>query len=122
MKVKTVLVLGIAVFLMLFSTKAIFSQTPDASDEGQTTAPVAQPEAQRIWCQVVNIDIYSRLIWVQYFDYEDGQNKTIEIVVSGRTALTNINSLGDIKVGDSLGIDVIINLNGKNIATTISKS
>lgn len=85
-----------------------------------TTQEETEPEVQWIWAEAVSVDAQKNELLVKYLDYETETEKEITITVDDKTAYENRASLVEIKIGDSLSIDYIVNPDGKNVAKNIS--
>jgi len=118
MKIKIVLLIVSAAFLILINAKTGFSQEgalPQATPEAQN-----EPETQWIWGEVTNIDPQNKMILVKYLDYETDQEKEINISVDDKTSYENIKSIDELKPKDTVSIDYIVGPDSKNIAKNIS--
>jgi hypothetical protein len=109
MKIKSGLILGITVCLILISANLIFSQEP-----------AGEPEMQWVWGEVVTLDTQNRIIMLKYLDYETDQEKRINIKTDDLTAYEGSGSINQIKPKDTLSIDYIVSASGENIAKNIS--
>jgi hypothetical protein len=108
MKIKNFLVLGITALLIFIGANLIFSQEP------------VEPDMQWLWGEVSNVDLQNKTILVKYLDYETDQEKEISITIDDKTNYENIKSIDELKAKDTVSIDYIVSLDGKNIARNIS--
>ncbi len=76
-------------------------------------------DTQWTWGEVVNLDGADKTITLKYLDYETDQEKDIVLIVDEKTTFENIKSFDEIKVKDTLSIDYMIGLDGKNIAKNV---
>lgn len=86
----------------------------------EKTAPVSEPEVQWLWGEVVSVDANAKQITIKYLDYDTYQDKETTINVDEQTTYENLTSLGEIKPQDTISVDYIISLEGKNLARNIS--
>lgn len=119
MKIKTTLILGMAISLIFISVKTIFSQ--EAVTQGET-APVVQSELDMLWLwgEVIAVDPQNNTLLVKYLDYETDQEKELNINIDDKTTYENIKSLDEISPKDTVSIDYILSPDGKNTAKNIS--
>ncbi len=128
MKIKMSLVLGIIFSFLLITTGIVFSeeqtQQNPSTQPTQPTQPTqeipSEPETQWIWGEVVSIDAATKNILVKYLDYETDTEKEININADDKTTYENVKSVDEIKPQDTLSIDYIISLDGRNTAKNIS--
>ncbi|MBU3959189.1 MAG: hypothetical protein KKH29_03380 [Candidatus Omnitrophica bacterium] len=100
--------------LILLSAGLGFSQEEPAVENQ------AEPEIQGVWGEVVAVDIQNNELLIRCLDYETDSEKEMSITVDDKTIYENVASLFEIKAQDNVGIDYIINPEGKNIAKDIS--
>jgi hypothetical protein len=123
MKVKTGLMLVIAVFLVSISAGAVLAQEQAVQPKtGPETTPEAQnePDIQWAWGEVITLDALNKALTIKYLDYETDQEKEINVTVDDKTSYENIKSIDELKPQDTVSVDYIVSPEGKNIATTIS--
>ena len=77
-------------------------------------------ETQWVWGEVVSVDAASNQISVKYLDYETDEEKEMSLSIDPRATFENVSTLDELKSGDSVSIDYIINKDGKNVAKVIS--
>ena len=119
------LVLGIMFSFLLITTGIVFSEEQTQQDLStqptQATQEIpSEPETQWIWGEVVSIDPATKNILVKYLDYETDTEKEININADDKTTYENVKSVDEIKPQDTLSIDYIISLDGRNTAKNIS--
>ena len=68
--------------------------------------------------EVQSVDAVTNSLTVQYYDYESGQQKGIEITVNKDTKIGNVSSLADIKRGDKANVTYMVS-DAKNIAKSM---
>lgn len=134
MKERLITVLFTAFLLSIFGGVWLFAQdtqtqeapiasqsqsTPIATQEQAVTA-VTEPEVQWLWGEVVSIDENTKQLLIRYLDYETDSEKVISINTDAKTIYENAKSLEEIKTQDTLSIDYVATLDGKNIAKNIS--
>lgn len=110
---KGLLVLGIIVFLMLAGVAVIFSQETPAET-------LLEPETQWLWGEVISVDSPKNEILVKYLDYETEQEKEIAVTINEQTTYENVNAISQISPQDTVSIDYVVSIEGKNIAKNIS--
>jgi hypothetical protein len=124
MKIKTGLILGMAVSLIFIGTGLTFSQEQAKTQVMQPgeSAPETQtePEIQWAWGEVLSVDTQRNEFTVKYLDYETDQEKQMTISVDEKTTYENAKSINEIKPLDTAGIDYIITPEGRNVAKNVS--
>jgi hypothetical protein len=56
---------------------------------------------------------------VQYYDYDNDEERSTEIVIDGSTKLDNAKAIGDIKKGDWVDVTYAASV-GRNVAKVVS--
>jgi len=79
-----------------------------------------ESEMQWVWGEVVLIDPINKKVLLKYLDYETDMEKEISIIVDAQTLYDNISSLEQLRPGDPVSVDYIVNADGINIARNIS--
>ena len=100
---------------------------PPAAAQATATTPAAQtpaPEAVKtaetsIYGEVQAISTTAGSITVQYYDYDNDEEKTLEIVVNKDAKLENVKSVDEIKKGDWVDVNYTV-VGGKNVAKMVS--
>ncbi len=105
----------------VFSQEAKQEQVPAAG-----APPIAAPaeEAPKInelsiYGEVQNINPQTSTIAIQYYDYDNDEEKTIEITVNKDSKLENVKATEEIKKGDWADITYVV-ADGKNMAKLVS--
>jgi len=111
-----ILILVIAVFIGLNSGLSL-GQDLKAPEKTQA---LNDPDVQWLWGEVVSVDLNAKQITVKYLDYDTYQDKESAINVDEQTTYENLTSLEEIKPQDTISVDYIISLEGKNLARNIS--
>lgn len=109
----------ILLIISLVSVMFLGSGLNYAQEEYVMQTP-AEPEIQWIWGEVVSVDPTTSQIVVKYFDYETDSDKEMSINVDNKTTYENVKTIDEIKPGDTVSIDYIVNTEGKNIGKNIS--
>jgi len=102
---KRICILGLVGIFIFLMSSLLFSQKEE--------------EFQWIWGEVSSIDTAKKSITVKYLDYETDTEKETSFVIDEKTNFEGVNSLGEIKVKDTVSIDYIMEQD-KNIARNIS--
>lgn len=120
--------MAIALVMSLFAAP-VFSQ--ETKQEPQAPAPaqstVAATPAQEapavselsIYGEVQNINAQSSSITVQYYDYDNDEEKSIEITLNKDSRLENVKALEEIKNGDWADVTYVA-IGGNNTAKLVS--
>ncbi|MDD5633745.1 MAG: hypothetical protein PHW46_00520 [Candidatus Omnitrophica bacterium] len=77
-----------------------------------------QPQMLSFYGEIQSADVSLSSLTFQYYDYENDEDKIVELTVNSDTNFENATSLDDIKKGDWAEIDYTVR-DGKNIATLI---
>lgn len=108
-------------------TVPVFSQ----SEPGKEAAPVGTPAATApgeespevselsIYGEVQAVNASANSLTVQYYDYDNDAEKTIDVVLDKDTKLENAAAITDIKKGDWTDITYVTS-GGKNMAKLVS--
>jgi len=91
-----------------------------APQEGIQAPTPAEPDTQWLWGEVSSVDAVNNEIAVNYLDYETDNEKEIKVTLNDKTKYENVNSLGDIKLHDTVSVDYTISPEGKYIVKNIS--
>jgi uncharacterized alpha/beta hydrolase family protein len=126
-KMKKYFVCMMVVFgILVFSAISAFSQDPQAPAKDDT--PVAQTEAPQaapkmsdlsIYGEVQSVNVQASSMIVQYYDYDNDEEKTLDVAVGQDSKLENVKALGEIKKGDWVDVAYIVT-DGKSTAKMIS--
>ena len=84
-------------------------------------APAETPKAAdlSIYGEIQAVNVATNSMSIQYYDYDNDEEKTLEIATDGNTKLENVKSVGDIKKGDWADV-TYTNAGGKNTAKMLS--
>jgi hypothetical protein len=125
---KHVLILYLTVITAAVLLSALPSNSQGLAREG-TTAPSpagaapAQEAAQKnelsIYGEVQAVNIQTNSITALYYDYDNDEEKSIEITLGKDTKLENIKTIDELKKGDWVDVAYVVS-GGKNIAGLIS--
>lgn len=86
--------------------------------DSENTLQTTQPEEMSIYGEVKSLDDAANSIKLQYYDYDNDEEKTADIVLEKDTKMENAQSLHDIRVGD--WVDAIyVTKNDKDIARSV---
>ncbi len=107
-----------AAILSLFYFIPAFSQEQPIS--GNPTASPGETEIQWVWGEVISVDAPNSSVTVKYLDYETDSEKEMVILTDAKTTYENIQSVAEIKPADTLSIDYVVTIEGKNLAKNIS--
>jgi len=120
----------------LFAISA-FSQTPQAPAKDDTAparasqamavqAPGGSPaEAAAktnelsIYGEVQAVNVQAASMSVQYYDYDNDEEKTLEVSLDKDSKLENVKALGEVKKGDWVDVTYTVT-GGKNLARNVS--
>ena len=99
-------------------------QAPVAPAPAVTSVSVAAPEVAKtaelsIYGEVQNINMQANSMTVQYYDYDNDEEKSTEITLDSSSKLENAKAIGDIKKGDWVDVTYTASA-GKNLAKTVS--
>lgn len=115
-RIKEFILIG-GICLLCLNAGIIFAADKTIYEE--LTAP-AETETQWLWGEVESIDPQKNEILVKYLDYETDQEKEVKISIDDKTTYENVTSLLEIKPQDTVSIDYIISMDGKNLAENIN--
>jgi len=117
------------IILMAVTAFIVFAEEPAAAptDSASATTPVGQPaapksenETQWAWGEVINLDAPAKTLTLKHLDYETDQERDLVLTVDEKTVFENIKSLDEIKIKDTLIVDYLAGVNGRNIAKNIN--
>ncbi len=102
---------------------SILSITPAFSQGGTPPSAAAakeadQPKELSIYGEVQSVKAASNSIAVQYYDYDNDEEKTVEIILNKDTKMENAATLNDVKTNDWVDVTYKI-IDGKNVAGSI---
>lgn len=94
---------------------------------GTAQAPAAAPAKEEtpkiselsIYGEVQNVNAQANSMTVQYYDYDNDEEKTTEITLDSNSKLENVKAIGEIKKGDWVDV-TYASAAGKNMAKMVS--
>ena len=94
---------------------------------GAAQAPAAMPAKEEapkmsdlsIYGEVQSVNVQANSMTVQYYDYDNDEEKSTEIALDSNSKLENAKAIGDIKKGDWVDVTYTASA-GKNIAKAVS--
>jgi hypothetical protein len=128
---KKIVFYAFTLFLAMCTLSAVsFAQTDakDAASPAVTPAapatPVAKEEAPKvadmsIYGEVQSVNAQTGSLVVQYYDYDNDEERSAEITLDAASKLDNAKAIADIKKGDWVDITYTITA-GKNVARMVS--
>jgi hypothetical protein len=137
MKKSTILCAGAIAFLIVLMVIPAFSQEENKTAKEESApeavaapAPVQTPvqvpaqEAAKtpeasIYGEVQAVNASTGSITVQYYDYDNDEEKTLEITVDKDTKLENVKAIDEMKKGDWVDVNYMSG-GGKNTAKMVS--
>ena len=124
--------------IMALSAISAFSQDPEAPAKDDTAAAqgtqaavtqaapqVAAAEAAAktnelsIYGEVQAVNVQAASISVQYYDYDNDEEKTLEVSLDKDSKLENVKAIGEVKKGDWVDVTYTVT-GGKNTAKMVS--
>jgi len=93
---------------------------PKASTAVTTEEMAPQADMQWVWAEVVSVDPLTDQMTLKYLDYETDTEKEMAMAVNNQTAYENVKALVEIKPTDTVSIDYIITVDGKNLAKNVN--
>ena len=110
-----ILVLLFAAMLLAFAPAQAFSQEEMMEEEREEFLT-----DEWLLGDAIALDSENNQLKVSYIDYETEEEKEITIMVDADTGYDNVGSLAEIKVGDVVSVDYIIDSQGQAVAVNIS--
>ena len=108
---------------------AVTPQAPvsAAAPQAAVPAPVVMPAKEEtpkmtelsIYGEVQSVNAQANSMTVQYYDYDNDEEKSTEITLDSASKLENAKAIGDVKKGDWVDVAYTAGA-GKNIAKTVS--
>ena len=99
------------------------SATPAATPASPATPAVKEetPKVSElsIYGEVQSVNAQANSMMVQYYDYDNDEERSIEITLDSSSKLDNAKAIGDIKKGDWVDVTYTANA-GKNMAKAVS--
>lgn len=116
------------VILILLALPPVFSQDnpAPAAKEAQpqsvaapaVTTEAVTPQDLSIYGEVMAVNAASNSVSVQYYDYDNDEEKTAEVIIGKDTKMENASTLNDIKKGDWIDFTYIAS-DGKFVAKNV---
>jgi hypothetical protein len=103
-------------------------QSAPAAAAPAAAAPVAAPAAKEeaakpaemsIYGEVQSVNAQASSMTVQYYDYDNDEERSVEITLDSASKLDNAKAIGDIKKGDWVDVSYVMS-SGKNVAKAVS--
>ena len=95
------------------------AEVPPAVPVEETSLAAAE-NVQWVWGEVIEVDKAASKIKVRYLDYESDAEKEEFFIIDKDTQLENLNSIADINITDSVGIDYTLDKDGQRTVKSIS--
>lgn len=94
---------------------------PVPAAPGTTAEPAESPKSEElsIYGEVQSVNPQANSMVVQYYDYDNDAEKSMEITLDKDTKLENVTAIGDIKKADWVDVTYTVNA-GKNMAKFVS--
>ncbi len=116
--------------IMTLSAMPAFSQDSQVSGEGDMSEAVKDSEVASteaagktnelsIYGEVQAVNAGASSITVQYYDYDNDEEKTLEVALDNDSRLENVKAIGEVKAGDWVDVTYIV-IDGKNRASIVS--
>ncbi|MDP3730072.1 MAG: hypothetical protein Q8R14_00915 [Candidatus Omnitrophota bacterium] len=123
--------------LMTLSAMSAFSQGPEspakdntAPSQGTQEAAVQAPQAVpaeaaartnelSIYGEVQAVNVQGASMSVQYYDYDNDEEKTLEVSLDKDSRLENVKAIGEVKKGDWVDVTYTV-AGGRNMAKSVS--
>ena len=93
--------------------------TVPAPEAGQVKEEAPRMIELSIYGEVQNVNAQANSMTVQYYDYDNDEEKTAEITLDSNSKLENVNAIGEVKKGDWVDI-TYTSTAGKNMAKLVS--
>ena len=116
MKTAVVSLVWVVIFLNL-SIVGAFSQ-PASEAEAQGKPPTLDP--QWVLGDVIDLDTETNQLILGSINYDTYKDRIVVIKIDAAVEYENIDSLADIKAGDVISVEYIIDLEGEAVALKIS--
>lgn len=96
-------------------TQAEMIQSPQAD----SVELAANMDELSIYGEIQSVDVQAASITVQYYDYDNDEEKTLEVSLDKDSKLENVKEIGEVKKGDWADVTYAV-AGGKNIAKMVS--
>lgn len=94
--------------------------TPPTEEAPAAPELPTTPETQWTYGEVVAVNGAARTLSIKYPDYETDQEKEMTLAVNDATTFENAAALAELKAGDTVSIDYVLDAEAKAVATHIS--
>ncbi|MDP2928998.1 MAG: hypothetical protein Q8O01_02910 [Candidatus Omnitrophota bacterium] len=118
--------LAVPVFSQDSQTPAVEDSMPAKAPQAVAQAPQAAPAQEAavpselsIYGEVQTVNVQAASMTVQYYDYDNDEEKTLEVALDKDSKLENAKAIDEIKKGDWADVTYVVT-SGKNIARSIS--
>jgi hypothetical protein len=102
---------------------ATVQETPAAAIQAPVIPPTPEAPAKinelSIYGEVQTVSVQASSISVQYYDYDNDEEKTLEVSLDKDSKLENVKALDAVKKGDWVDITYTV-VGGKNIAKMVN--
>lgn len=131
---KRYFIYAMVITMVAFVATLAFSQTPQTSaKDNAAAAPAEQPAATQaapaeqpakvselsIYGEVQSVNAQASSMSVQYYDYDNDVEKTLEVSTDKDSKLENVKAISEVKKGDWVDVTYVVT-GGKNIAKIVS--
>lgn len=89
---------------------------PEASQAKEEAPKISELS---IYGEVQGVNAQTNSMTVQYYDYDNDEEKTAEITLDGNSKLENVKAIGEVKKGDWVDV-TYTSASGKNTAKMVS--
>lgn len=116
---------GIMVMSVVIALSAMPSASQEAKEVPAAPAPatpsqdITENKELSIYGEVQTTNVQANLMSIQYYDYDNDEERSIEIVLDKDVKLENVKTIDEIKKGDWVDV-TYTSSNGKNIAKLVS--
>jgi len=96
--------------------------TQEAAVQAPQAAPAetaARTNELSIYGEVQAVNVQASSLSVQYYDYDNDEEKTIEVSIDKDSKLENVKAIGEVKKGDWVDATYVVS-GGKNMAKMVS--
>lgn len=95
------------------------AQTPVVQAPQAAAAEAAKTNEISIYGEVQAVNVQASSMSVQYYDYDNDEEKTLEVLLDKDSKLENVKALSEVKKGDWVDVAYTVT-GGKNIARNVS--
>ncbi|MBI5124514.1 MAG: hypothetical protein HZA72_03755 [Candidatus Omnitrophica bacterium] len=114
--------------VIVLSAGSVFAQEEESKMPAPVQTAAAQAPVKEEAAKVQELSIYGEVqsvntqagsLAVQYYDYDNDEEKSIEIAIDKDSKLENVKAIDEIKKGDWVDVTYIVSA-GKNMAKMVS--